>query len=51
VNVPVNIAGYAETLKAMKNFDEDLYKNMQSHIKGVMIPVRDKARGFVPANS
>ena len=49
--MPVNIAGYAETLKAMKNFDEDLYKNMQSQIKGIMIPVRDKARGFVPANS
>ena len=49
--MPVNIAGYAETLKAMKNFDEDLYKGMNKQIKAVMIPVRDKARGYVPTNS
>lgn len=35
----------------MKNFDTDLYKNMQKQIKGAMIPIRDKARGYVPANS
>jgi hypothetical protein len=50
VNVPVNIAGYAETLKAMKTFDEDLYKGMQKQIKSVMIPIRDKARGYAPPN-
>lgn len=49
--MPVNIAGYAETLKAMKNFDEDLYKGMQKQIKGVMIPIRNKARGYAPPNS
>jgi hypothetical protein len=48
--VPVNIAGYAETLKAMKNFDEDLYKGMNKQIKAVMIPIRDKARGYAPPN-
>jgi hypothetical protein len=51
VNVPVNIAGIAETLRAMKNFDEDLYKGMQKQIKGAMIPIRDKARSYAPANS
>jgi hypothetical protein len=50
VNVPVNIAGYAETLKAMKTFDEDLYKGMDKQIKGVMIPIRDKARNYAPSN-
>lgn len=49
--MPVDIAGYADTLKAMKNFDENLYKGMQKQIKGVMIPIRDKARGYAPANS
>ena len=49
--MPVNISGYADTLKAMKNFDENLYKGMQKQIKGVMIPIRDKARGYAPPNS
>jgi stress-induced morphogen len=49
--VPVNIAGYAETLKAMQVFDEDLYKGMDKQIKGVMIPIRDKARNYAPANN
>lgn len=49
--MPVNIAGYAETLKAMKNFDENLYRDMNSNIKAVMIPIRDKARGYAPANA
>ena len=49
--MPVNIAGYAETLSAMKKFDEDLYKGMQKQIKAVMIPIRDKARGYAPENS
>jgi hypothetical protein len=35
----------------MKNFDEDLYKGMQKQIKSVMIPIRDKARGYAPPNS
>jgi hypothetical protein len=49
--VPVNIAGYAETLKAMKNLDTDLYKGMNKQIKAVMIPIRDKARGYAPPNN
>ena len=49
--MPVDIAGYADTLKAMQKFDTDLYKNMQKQIKNVMIPIRDKARGYAPPNS
>jgi hypothetical protein len=51
VNVPVNLAGYAETLKAMDNFDNGLYKDMNANIKAVMLPIRDKARSYAPANS
>jgi hypothetical protein len=51
VNVPVDISGYADTLKAMRKFDEDLYKGMQKQIKDVMIPIRDKARAYAPSNS
>jgi hypothetical protein len=35
----------------MKDFDENLYKGMQKQIKGAMIPIRDKARSYAPANS
>jgi len=49
--VPVDISGYADTLKAMRKYDEDLYKGMQKQIKSVMIPIRDKARSYAPPNS
>lgn len=48
--MPVNITGVAGTLKAMREFDPNLYKQMNKQIKGAMIPIRDKARGFAPAN-
>ena len=49
--MPVNITGVQGTLKAMRKFDPDLAKQMNKQIKGAMIPIRDKARGFAPANS
>jgi hypothetical protein len=49
--MPVNITGVQGTLKAMRDFDPDLYKQMNKQIKGAMIPIRDKARGFAPSNS
>ena len=49
--MPVNITGVSETLTAMKEFDSNLYKQMNKQIKGAMLPIRDKARGFAPANS
>jgi hypothetical protein len=49
--MPVNITGVQGTLKAMRKFDPDLAKQMNKQIKSVMIPIRDKARGYAPANS
>ena len=49
--MPVNVTGVQATLKAMRKFDPDLAKQMNKQIKGAMIPIRDKARGFAPANS
>ena len=49
--MPVNITGVQGTLKAMRKFDPDLYKQMNKQIKGAMIPIRDKARGYAPSNS
>ena len=49
--MPVDITGLNDTLKAMSYFDENLYKQMNKQIKSVMIPIRDKARGYAPRNS
>ena len=49
--MPVNITGVQGTLKAMRKFDPDLAKQMNKQIKGAMLPIRDKARGYAPANS
>lgn len=48
--MPVNITGVQGTLKAMRDFDPNLYKQMNKQVKGAMIPIRDKARGFAPSN-
>jgi hypothetical protein len=49
--MPIDITGIDGTIRAMKKFDEDLYKEMNKQIKAAMIPIRDKARGFAPGNS
>jgi hypothetical protein len=49
--MPVNITGVQETLKDMRKFDPNLAKQMNKQIKGAMIPIRDKARAYVPENS
>jgi hypothetical protein len=51
VQVPVNITGVQGTLKAMRKFDPDLAKQMNTQIRGAMMPIRDKARAFAPGNS
>jgi hypothetical protein len=51
VQVPVNITGVQGTLKAMRKFDPDLAKQMNTQIRGAMMPIRDKARAFAPNNS
>jgi hypothetical protein len=48
--MPVNITGVQGTLKAMRKFDPDLANAMNKQIKGVMLPIRDAARGFAPMN-
>ena len=49
--MPLDITGIEGTLKAMKDFDNVLFKEMNKQIKAAMIPIRDKARGFAPGNS
>ena len=49
--MPVNITGVQETLKDMRQFDPNLAKQMNKQIKSAMLPIRDKARGYAPANS
>jgi hypothetical protein len=44
----VNLDGVKETLRALRKFDPELLKEMNKEIKGVMIPIRDKARGYAP---
>jgi len=45
----VTLDGVKETLKAMRKIDPELLKEMNKEIKGVMIPIRDKARGYAPS--
>ena len=45
----VNLDGVKETLRALRKFDPELLKEMNKEIKGVMIPIRDKARGYAPS--
>lgn len=49
--MPVNITGVQGTLKAMRKVDPDLAKQMNKQIKNAMLPIRDKARSYAPANS
>ena len=49
--MPVNVTGVKELIKAMDLVDSNLNKEMQDEIKAVMIPVRDKAKGYMPANA
>lgn len=44
----VNLDGVKETIRALRKFDPELLKEMNKEIKGVMIPIRDKARGYAP---
>ena len=49
--MPVNVTGVKELIKAMDAVDSNLNKEMQAEIKAAMIPVRDKAKGYLPDNS
>jgi hypothetical protein len=45
----VDIKGVKETIKALRKFDPELLKEMNTEIKAVMIPIRNKARGYAPS--
>lgn len=47
--MPVELKGVRETVKALRKFDPELLKEMNAEIKAVMVPMRDKARGFAPS--
>jgi len=47
--MPVEIKGVKSTIKAIRKVDPELLKNMNAEIKAVMIPIRDKAKGFAPS--
>jgi hypothetical protein len=47
--MPVELKGVLGTVKAMRKFDPDLLKEMNKEIRGVMVPLRDKARGYAPS--
>ena len=47
--MPVKLDGVKETIRALRKIDPELLKEMNKEIKGVMIPIRDKARGYAPS--
>jgi hypothetical protein len=47
--VPVLIDGYDDLLKSLKNFAPAMKKDLDKRIAGVMLPLRDKARGYAPS--
>lgn len=47
--MPVDVKGVKETIKALRKFDPELLKEMNTEIKSVMVPLRDKARGYAPS--
>ena len=49
--MPVNVTGVKQLIKAMDAVDSNLNKEMQAEIKAVMIPVRDKAKSYLPSNT
>jgi hypothetical protein len=44
----VKLDGVKETLRAIRKIDPELLKEMNKEIKGIMITIRDKARGYAP---
>ena len=47
--MPVELKGVKETIKALRKFDPELLKEMNKEIRAVMVPLRDKARGYAPS--
>jgi len=49
--MPVNVSGIKEMKKDLGLVDKDLLKEVQGEIRAAMIPIRDKARGYAPADT
>ena len=49
--MPVVVTGVKQLQKAMRDVDKDLNKEMSKNIKQAMLIVRDRARGYLPAQS
>ena len=49
--MPVNVTGIKEMKKALSLVDKDLLKDVQAQTRAAMIPIRDKARGYAPADT
>jgi hypothetical protein len=49
--MPTEIKGAIELRKALKQFAPDLAKETQKEIAGLLKPITNKARGFVPSSS
>jgi hypothetical protein len=47
--MPIEVRGVKQTIKAIRKVDPELLKEMNAEIKGVMMPLRDKARGYAPS--
>ena len=48
--MPVEIKGLAETLKAMREFEPDLAKNLNKEVRAALTPVQKKAQSYLPGN-
>jgi hypothetical protein len=46
--MPINVTGVKQLQKAMRAVDDDLFNEMSTGIKAVMLPIRDKARDYLP---
>jgi hypothetical protein len=49
--MPINVTGVKELQKDLKEIDPALNKEFIKEMSNVMIPVRNKARGYLPSNS
>lgn len=47
--MPVAVKGVRETVKALRKVDPELLKEMNAEIRAVMVPMRNKARGYAPS--
>ena len=46
--MPVEVKGLDETLKALREFEPDLAKNLTKEVRAALTPVQKKAQGYLP---